>query len=139
MENSFTWNDSLSTGYNEIDLQHKKLLLVINQVHNALQLEPEQYRLKMAKVFKDLTDYTVYHFDSEEKFMRLNGYPDIEEHRKEHQAFVNKVNSQLQYLSDGNRENGMQFYTFLGNWLIHHIAEKDQLWAGWLHNHGKQE
>ncbi len=86
----------------------------------------------MPKALKRLTDYTYYHFDEEEKFMRANNYPDIDAHRKEHQAFIEKVSNQIKTLTQANPEDGFIFYRFLGTWLLNHIAKSDKAWADYI-------
>jgi len=132
MDNLLTWNDNLLTGFDEVDLQHKKLISVINDVHTAMNAPAADYAKGMAKALKRLTDYTYYHFDEEEKFMRANNYPDIDAHRKEHQAFIEKVSNQIKTLTQANPEDGFIFYRFLGSWLLNHIAKSDKAWADYI-------
>jgi len=132
MDNLLTWDDNLLTGFDEVDLQHKKLVSIINDVHIAMNAPAATYAAGMAKACKRLTEYTYYHFDEEEKFMRLNDYPQIESHRKEHQAFIEEVNKQIKTLSHANPDDGYLFYRFLGKWLLNHIAKSDQAWASFI-------
>lgn len=132
MDNLLTWNDSLLTGFDEVDLQHKKLISVINDVHTAMNAPKASYATGMAKALKRLTEYTYYHFDEEEKFMRAHDYPELAEHRKEHQAFIEQVNKQIQTLSQAEPEDGFRFYRFLGSWLLNHIAKSDHAWAAYI-------
>ncbi len=43
MDNLLTWNDNLLTGFDEVDLQHKKLISVINDVHTAMNASAADY------------------------------------------------------------------------------------------------
>lgn len=129
MTNLFKWDDSLSTHVTEVDLQHKKLILIIDDVYNALQGSTEEYSLRIAKILKRLTDYTQYHFGEEESFMRKNLFPGLEAHKKEHDAFVARVMAQIGSLSTATTDDGYQLYRFLGTWLLGHIAKADQEWA----------
>ena len=36
-------------------------------------------------------------------------------------------------LASGNIETGLQFYDFLGSWLVEHIAGADHDWAEYIH------
>lgn len=132
MTNLFKWDDSLSTGFNEVDLQHKKLIMIIEDVHSAMQASPEEYALRIAKDLKRLTDYTHYHFTEEESLMRKNLFPGLDAHKKEHDAFIARVTSQIGTLSASNPDDGYQFYRFLGTWLLAHIAKSDQEWASFI-------
>ncbi len=129
MTNLFTWDDSLATGFPDVDLQHKKLIAIINDVHGAMQASQGEYAIRMAKDLKRLTDYTVYHFSEEESFMRKHDYPDFEKHRREHETFIEQVNAQIKTLSQVNPDDGYRFYRFLGTWLLNHIAKSDRDWA----------
>ena len=139
MDNLLTWNDSLSTGFDEVDLQHKKLISVINDVHTAMNAPKQTYATGMSKALKKLTDYTFYHFDEEEKFMRTHDYPELDAHRKEHQSFIEQVNRQIQTLSQADPEDGYRFYRFLGSWLLNHIAKSDQAWAAFISDKNRAE
>lgn len=132
MENILIWNDSLATGFSEVDLQHKKLISIINDIHTAMNATGATYTTGMSKAFKRLTDYTYYHFEEEEMFMQLHKYPELEAHRLEHQNFIEQVNKQIQSLSQANPEDGFRFYRFLGSWLLNHIAKSDQAWAAFI-------
>jgi len=43
MDNLLTWNDKLLTGFDEVDLQHKKLISIINDVHTAMNAPAADY------------------------------------------------------------------------------------------------
>jgi len=132
MINLFQWNDALSTGFADIDLQHKKLIHIIDDVNNKILAAPEEYSTQMSKVLKQLTDYTGYHFSEEEKFMASFNYPDFAIHKKEHEEFIQQVKAQIHTLSRENPDKGYNFYRFLGNWLLSHIAKEDQKWAAFI-------
>jgi len=134
MVNILKWDDSLATGFDGVDLQHKKLILIIDDVSKSLQAPEEEYALRMAKDLKRLTDYTVYHFSEEEAFMRKHEYPELEKHHGEHEAFVAEVKRQIATLSRADSVNGFNFYRFLGNWLLNHIAKSDKAWADYIHS-----
>jgi len=132
MINILKWDDSLSTGFEEVDLQHKKLIHVIDDVYQRMQAPGTEYAIGMAKDLKRLTDYTQYHFSEEERFMRKFDFPGYEKHHGEHEAFIAEVNRQIKTLSQANPDDGFRFYRFLGSWLVSHIAKSDQEWAAFI-------
>lgn len=132
MINLLKWDDSLLTGFAEVDLQHKKLISIINDVFEAMSSPPAEYAMRMAKDLKRLTDYTGYHFSEEEDFMRKHGYPKLEKHHEEHEAFISQVRLQIQTLTQANPDDGFRFYRFLGTWLVNHIAKSDKAWAEYI-------
>ena len=113
----FEWEDSLSVGYNTIDLHHKKLLTIMGQFKDLFNLPQEEYKLKIGKILKNLSDYTYYHFEEEEI----------------HKSFIKKIREAIVPLASGNIETGLQFYDFLGRWLVEHIAGADHDWAEYIH------
>ncbi|MBQ1657740.1 MAG: hemerythrin domain-containing protein, partial [Rhodocyclaceae bacterium] len=59
------WNEVLATGIEEIDDQHKRLLEILNQLRVAA--ERRERKEATAEVLQQMLDYTIYHFDYEEK------------------------------------------------------------------------
>ena len=127
------WDDSLSVGYTEIDIHHKKLINIVGEIHSLLELPTAEYRLKIGKVLKKLSDYTVYHFEEEEKIMKQHKYPGLEEHAKIHTYFVKKLSEALPLIASGDKETSVEMYNFLSDWLVQHIAIDDHKWSTFIH------
>ncbi len=73
-------------------------------------------------------EYTIYHFDFEEKIMVSKGYDEgaYQIHQFEQKMFVKK----LQKISDidfdeDQYENISKMFTFLVDWIVHHILDVD--------------
>ncbi len=139
MVNILKWDDSLATGFEEVDLQHKKLILIIDDVNKSIQADPAEYAVRMGKDLKRLTDYTVYHFSEEEAFMKKHSFPGYEKHHAEHEAFIAEVSRQIKTLSRPDPDAGFLFYRFLGNWLLNHIAKSDHEWAVFIKKPGERQ
>ncbi len=137
MQSKFMWDSTLATGFQEVDLQHKKLVAIIEEVRLALESEAKDYTIAISKAVKSLMDYTEYHFSEEESLMKKHEYPSIEAHKKEHAAFVSRVKELLITVNSQNKEAGEKFYSFLGTWLFAHIARSDKAWAVYIE--GKQK
>lgn len=126
------WSDTYLLGIPEIDNQHKKLLAVANDLYDTAAGPADEYKLKMSKVLRSLTDYTVYHFSEEEKFMAKYGYPSAAVHKTAHDSFVNEVNHQIAKLDSGSQADALAFYSFVANWVLTHIARADRIWAAFV-------
>ena len=129
MAEKIEWNDSYSLGILEIDNQHKKLLSIANELYDITNGSVVDYKLGMSKALKQLTDYTEYHFSSEEEFMKRYGYPGSDTHKIAHDGFILEVTNQIKKLSDDDIEAGKTFYGFVANWVLTHIAKADRIWA----------
>jgi len=136
MVNILSWNDSLATGFKEVDLQHKKLISIIDDVYETVKEPDPEYALKMAKILKQLTDYTEYHFTEEELLMKRHSYVGFDGHKKQHDDFVKKIGLEIKLLAEASQDDGYLFYRFLGTWLLDHIAKSDHAWAEWLRARG---
>ena len=127
------WNEKLSVGYNVIDGHHKKLILIVEEVYSLLELPDAVFRLKVGKVLKKLSDYTIYHFQEEERVMAKYNYPGLEKHAKIHATFVEKLQNALPLMARGDKKIAIDMYNFLSQWLLNHIAIEDQDWAKFIH------
>ncbi len=129
------WSDSYLLGIPEIDNQHKKLLRIADELYSAATGTGADLGIQLSKVLKNLTDYTVYHFDSEEKFMRSFGYPGADMHKTAHDNFIAEVNSNISALSSVSRDDALRFYKYMVSWVVNHIAKADTVWAKYVLAH----
>ena len=68
------WTSALSVAVPEIDLQHQKLVSLINQLHESML--SGKGREVLGGVLNELIDYTKRHFADEEELMRRHNYPE---------------------------------------------------------------
>lgn len=123
------WDDSYLLGVPEIDNQHKKLIAIANELYDVINGNESEYKTKMPQILKKLTDYTQYHFSSEEQLQEKIGYPGLEAHKKSHSFFVKEVEFQINKLSVENKSNVLNFYNYIASWVFNHIAKADKVWA----------
>ncbi len=128
--NYVEWKDEYSVGLDSIDLQHKKLLSLINQLQTAVDYSTGQEFEREA--LDELVNYTKTHFAFEEGLMKDNGYPDYEPHKAQHEKMVKHVEEVLsEYEKD--RDTAMSnAVNFLKDWLINHINGTDQKYSDFL-------
>ncbi|AQQ70612.1 McHr [Limihaloglobus sulfuriphilus] len=130
------WDNSLSTGVEFIDEQHKMLLEKINDISKAVEADrgPE----KIGDMLDFLLEYSDFHFNAEESHMREMAYPDLEAHRQQHKEFVETIKELIRdFLEDGpTRELAEAVNTMLVNWLRKHIKTVDAKLAVFLNEKG---
>jgi hemerythrin len=127
------WNDTYSVKVKEMDEQHKKLIDMINQLHDAMKVG--KGKEVVGKVLTSLTDYTRRHFTSEENLMKIHGYPGYEDQKKAHDQLVGQVVDMQNKFSEGGVQS-QQVVTFLKDWLIRHIQGMDQKYGAHLNGKG---
>jgi len=126
----FNWNDGLSVGVDTFDAHHKKLVDLINGLHEAMG--EGKGRDKVGSILKELARYTVYHFSEEENRMKLHGYPGYQHHKDEHERFVAKVTGFIEKLNDGNLSLSISVMNFLRDWLTSHIQKTDKQYSSFF-------
>lgn len=118
---SFT--SSLSVGYEPMDNQHKKWIDLLNQVYYAFINNADSNEIK--SVIKDLVDYTIWHFNFENKMMEKYRFPNYQNHKVQHDDILNEVNKIYSKLEKGDEVLIVNILEFLKKWLISHILKTD--------------
>jgi hemerythrin len=129
-----TWNDSYSVKVKQFDEQHKKLIDLINQLHDAMKVGKGGQVL--GDILKALIDYTGNHFAAEERLMKLYSYPEYEQHKKEHNQLVQKVLDVQKKLQEGSAPISQAVLTFLKEWLVNHIQGNDKKYGPFMNGKG---
>ena len=127
------WREEYSVRVPEIDAQHRRLLDMINALHEAMLMGGKAGALKA--VMDELVAYTHYHFTFEEQLMARAGYSGLEEHKRKHRAMVSKVGEFAAEISSGQAVVSLKLLNFLKDWLAHHILETDKQYSDALAGH----
>ncbi len=118
------WSDRYATHITVVDMQHKRLLDLINQLYVSMKAGGSKESVQTS--VDALIEYTRTHFSMEEDLMRKNSYPDFDAHKELHDRFVQQVQDYRQKLKTGERLTPADVFNFLKGWLIHHIEKKDR-------------
>ena len=119
------WNDKLSVGVEMIDGDHKKLVAMVNELHDAVR--EARGKEVLGRVLDGLIAYTKTHFGREEVEMTKFKYPRAPEHFKEHAALAAKViEVQTKYKAGNSAVLSMEVMAFLRDWLLKHIQASDR-------------
>ena len=84
-----TWSPQLSVGVVELDNDHKKLVELVNRMHDALS--EGKARTAVGPLLDDLIRYTRSHFEHEERFFARTEYPQTTAHKAEHDKLTHAV------------------------------------------------
>ena len=128
------WDDSLSVKVTEIDLQHRKLVAMINELNDAMR--QGKGKDVLAKIVNGLISYTATHFKMEEKYFDRFGYPETDSHKKEHIAFVQKVTEFNVGFEKGKLSLTVEIMNFLSDWLQNHIKGADKKYSQFFNEKG---
>ena len=117
------WEKKFETGINRIDEQHKRLVAIINKLHENIIIQKDGSLV--TDLLMDLKIYTIDHFSTEEKMLKKYNYPAEKEHIEEHQKFINKISENLYDVSSAPLAQGYSLIEFLKEWLLNHILIHD--------------
>lgn len=130
-----TWKDQYSVNIREIDEQHKKLIAMINELHDAMMTG--KGKEVMTTVLDKLANYCVSHFAMEERLMSTNGYPEYADHKDKHVKMTAKVvDLQKKLAQGGTAVMSNDVMTFLKSWLDKHILGTDMKYSSFLNEKG---
>jgi hemerythrin len=125
-----TWEERYALGIPFIDQQHKELLRLTNQLFTACQggTANEMFR----ETIKAMVKYVAEHFGAEEAMMERIKFPELAEHKKEHESFVQKVLEDVRNFEAGRSFVPNAFVRFLKEWVLTHIAMTDKKYADYI-------
>lgn len=116
------WTPALAVGVAEIDDEHKKLVGLINALHEAMKQGRGQQ--VVASTVRELMEYVLIHFATEERLFARHGYPEATRHIAEHKALTAKVRDMEAALVQGKTLT-MDVLTLLKAWITDHIQQTD--------------
>jgi len=117
------WKDAYSVGVEIIDKDHKVLISLVNRY---LEESANKPAILVHNLFRDLENYTHFHFKREEDLMAQGGYEHLEEHKRQHEI----IRQKLKDFSDKSTHRFSQdeedaFRQFLSTWLLEHVMGED--------------
>ncbi|PLX65882.1 MAG: hypothetical protein C0603_12975 [Denitrovibrio sp.] len=129
-----TWCDSLASGNETIDSQHKELFEHMNAFFD--NITHTHNHETTVRTLNFLVKYVRYHFGTEEELMRESEYPHFKEHLNAHRIIVDKL---MECYKDLIRSGNTEVITeelgvLLQKWFVEHIMDNDIKLAEHLKN-----
>ena len=125
------WTKGYSVGVAIFDDEHKKLIAIINQLHEAQQSKVD--KLALQRVSDNLVEYTLMHFRHEEMYFDDWAYPGAAEHIAIHAELRRQVFGYRKQIQEkDSRELAEELAVFLRDWLAQHILVDDRKYGTFL-------
>ena len=125
-----TWSEAYATGIKLIDDQHKELVNLTNKLYRSCLSK------KDATVFKEtmssMVDYVRFHFGTELQLLERINYPDLLEHKKQHESLIKSILNAVKDYNDGKKFVPNVFVRTLKDWIFGHIAFSDKLYVTYI-------
>lgn len=127
-----SWDESLATGVEEIDDQHKELFARFDRLFSACS--DGRGKEEVLQLLGFLREYVVEHFTAEEKLQFRSHYPLYPEHKQLHMAFIKDVEKLERSFRDEGATLSLVIMTnkTLTTWLLQHIGKMDMEFAAYL-------
>jgi hemerythrin len=118
------WNNTLNTGVDEVDDDHRKLVNLYNILNHSLTSKDAPEYLDA--ILEELINCSTWHFSHEERLMLKYGYEGYAEHKAEHRKLIKSAKGlRLKILHAGNLVADEDI-EFLEHWLTEHILTTDR-------------
>ena len=124
-----TWVDSLATGIELIDNQHKHLVVLTNQLYQACLLGGDTLDTAFKETMSRMVEYVRFHFSFEQAMLQRVKYPKYAEHKAEHDKLIKTVLETTKDYSDRKKFVPNNFVRYLKDWIVGHIGHEDKIYS----------
>jgi len=128
------WSDALSVNIKKIDDQHKRLIELVNTLHDSMKAG--KGNAAIGPILSDLLKYASFHFATEEKYFQEYAYPEYLQHKKQHDELTQKTKMLNASHREGKLSITIEVMNFLKDWLSNHILVSDKKYSTFLCNKG---
>ena len=123
------WKDSFSVGVAAVDLEHRELIELINELHERIgeAADTDMTLAMLGEIYAQISA----HFALEEKYMRESEYLRFPEHKEDHEELLDELRDIMDRVEDLGRYDADELSQELGRWFSEHFRTHDAL----LHAH----
>ncbi len=128
------WNSSFSVGVATLDLQHKRIIEMINRLISSEDLSVSSETV--SDLLTKLREYADAHFRAEEEVLAEHGYPDLATQKAEHLEYRRKYVTFCRDTMAKNDAVPEALLAFLKQWWTEHVLVSDMEYRAFLEERG---
>ena len=121
------WKDYYSVDEPSLDSQHRQIIDFINDLYVAMQRGVDRQSIR--PLLDQLVQYTVNHFQHEEKLLLERQYPEFAQHKAGHDKMRQRT---IALRDNADLMTGRDLLVFLKEWWCNHIQEQDKKYAPYM-------
>ena len=123
------WRDEFSVGVASVDLEHRELIELINDLHTVMGkgASQEQVTTTLGEIYAQISA----HFALEEKLMRDTGYESYPAHKNDHESLLDELRDIMDRVEDDGSFDEERLSGELDAWFTEHFKSHDAK----LHQH----
>lgn len=123
----FNWTDNYSLGVASIDEQHQRLVAMGKELQELVETrEGDDIYDELISMLDGLKEYTRYHFNYEEEIMERLGFDGLDEHKKQHIDFIDKLeNIDFDSVDEDQSTFAKDLLRAVSVWIFKHIVGTD--------------
>ncbi len=125
------WSSAESVGNKLIDDQHKSMVVIVNQIHSAVEAVNKKMIIKLCS---ELEINVKEHFETEEELMKGNNFQGYISHKLEHDRLYNKVLKLSYDVEEDYSLANMDFLNSFKTWFYNHLELNDKKLGEFLKN-----
>src|ERR1039457_6723893 len=119
------WTSGMSVDVKLLDNDHKKLAILINDLHDGVMTGCA--REPLDRIFDEIVAYSRTHFSNEERLLEEAGYSGAAAHKHEHSHKIDLVRMmQARFSRGATLADDLEVLNQLRDWLVNHIQDSDQ-------------
>jgi hemerythrin len=128
------WIPEYSVEVKEIDDQHKKFVLLLNDLADAVEIGCEE--IALSDILAQLVGYAGYHFATEERYFDEFHYENADVHKIEHHKFREQVAEFQKNYVGREKDYATKIMEFMKDWIVVHIKTADKAYSECFKQHG---
>jgi len=117
------WKDDFLVGVADVDHEHRELIRLINELHDAMSAE--NATLTVMDFLGEIYAHVSAHFALEEKIMRERRYDQYREHKNEHEQLLDELRDIMDDYEENAYFSDEEFASHVGRWFSEHFKTRD--------------
>ena len=134
------WREEWNRDLGFMDEDHRRLVALVNRLARDFCIrpvpsQPSQVHAPLSEALEELAHEARLHFQREEQVMRSDGYPELEDHKADHDLLLAELSVLTRELHDAEAESlDEPVIGALKDWLLGHALDFDRQLAEFVKN-----